>query len=426
VTASAVPEQVVVDGHDSAHPADARARRWAVALFAVICVLYAVGIVFDVLNAETVGVLVILSLYHALTFSFPLVGVLIARRQPRNAITWILLGIGAAWALGAVTEGYATYALATDPGALPAGDVVDAATTWLWVPGIVPAGTLLLLLFPDGHLPSRGWRWVVYLSVATLVLVPIAITIQPATLAEDGYPDLHNPLHVEAVAQALEFLQILLFAIPVCMVASAAALVVRFRRARGAERLQLKWLAAAAAVVAGTYAVALIASSGQTWTQDDTPIWALVLQIASLASLALIPISIGVAILRYRLYDIDRLISRTIAYSVLTALLVAVYAAIVVGVGAATGRSDNPLLIAGATLAVAALFRPARRSIQGVIDRRLFRRRYDPEQVMGAFAARLRNELDIDALERELRSAARDAVQPERVAVWIRGGGGPR
>jgi hypothetical protein len=210
------------------------------------------------------------------------------------------------------------------------------------------------------------------------------------------------------------------------MIASAVALGVRFRRSRGVERLQLKWLATAAAVVAAVYALALVVSLDQSWGKADTPTWVAVIQNVALASFALIPIAIGIGILRYRLYDIDRLISRTIAYSLLTAVLVGVYAAIVVGIGAATGRSDNPVIIAGATLLVAALFGPVRRRIQGLIDRRLYRRRYDAELVLASFAARMRDELDLEALARELRSATTHAVQPESVGLWIRRHGGAR
>ncbi len=259
----------------------------------------------------------------------------------------------------------------------------------------------------------------VWLSVISMVVVSIAIVFAPATLAEDGYPKLDNPLAIESLHPVLDALQAFLIAIPVCMVASAAALVVRFRRSRGVERLQLKWLAAAASAVAVVYALALVVSFGQSWTKPDTPGWAAVIQTVALASFALIPISIGIGILRYRLWDIDRLISRTIVYFLLTAVLVGVYAAIVVGIGAATGRSDNPVVIAGATLLVAALFGPVRRRIQAVIDRRLYRRRYDAEQVLATFAARLRDELDMDALARELRTATTRAVQPESVGVWI-------
>ena len=180
----------------AAAPGDARLVRWAVALFLGICVLYAVGFVFDVMNAERRYDLLAPFLFHALTISFPLVGVLIARRQPRNPITWILLGIGVAWGLGAAAEGYRTYALATSPGSLPAGDVVDAASSWLWVPGIVPAATLLLLLFPDGRLPSPRWRWVVWLTGVVLVTVSLAVTFAPATLESDGFPGLANPLGI--------------------------------------------------------------------------------------------------------------------------------------------------------------------------------------------------------------------------------------
>ena len=288
------------------------------------------------------------------------------------------------------------------------------------MPGIVPAATLLLLLFPDGRLPSPRWRWVVWLTGVVLATVSLAVTFAPATLESDGFPGLANPLGIPLIRPVFAFLQVSLIGIPICMLACAVALVQRFRRSRGVERLQLKWLSTAAAIVAVLYAVTLLASVAQPWNQTDTAPWASVLQNVAVASFALIPIAIGVAILRYRLYDIDRLISRAVSYTIVTAVLVAVYAAVVVGLGTALGRTENPVLIAGATLLVAGLFGPLRRRVQGAVDRRFNRRRYDAERVLGAFSSRLRDELDLDALALELSTTASSAVQPASVGVWIR------
>jgi hypothetical protein len=399
--------------------AKARARP-ASAAFGLVCVVAAVGFVFDVLDARHPATLAGPPLIQVMMLSFPVVGLLIARREPRNPIGWILLGIGLAWALSAALGGYAAYALAVRPGSLPGGAVADASSAWLWVPAVVPMGTFLLLLFPDGRPPSPRWRWVMWCAGAVMLAVALAITFQPRSLAEDGFPGVSNPLAVSALQPLLRAFRSLLYAIPACFAASTAGLVVRFRRSRGIHRLQIKWLAAAGAAVATVFAVALVASGGQGWGEPTAGGWTLAIQDTALASFALIPASIGIAILRYRLYDIDRLLKRTLTYTLLTALLVAVYILIVVGIGTATGRSDNPLIIAGATLAVAALFQPGRRRIQAVIDRRLYRSRYDAERVLGTFASRLRDELDLDTLSGELSAAAASAVQPSAVGVWIR------
>jgi hypothetical protein len=397
---------------------DARARRWALATFEATIAMHVVGWVMLTVNGsnatEGVG--------GALVFDipllvFPLTGILVARRQPRNAVGWVLLGVGLASGIGSVLDGYATYGLVTNPGSLPGAAAVAAISAPMWDPVVVPIATLLLLLFPDGRPPSRRWRPVLWLTLFAMVAVFLAIACSPGAVS-DSVPDVSNPLAVPAIASTLPFVLPL---IPLCMILSAASLVIRFRRSRGVERLQLKWLATAAAIAVGMYALADVFSLVH-WNGGD-PVWLTILQNASLVAFLLIPISIGVAMLRYRLYDIDRIISRTIAYSILTALLVGVYALVVVGVGTVTGRSDNPVLIAGATLAVAALFRPARRRIQGVIDRRLYRRRYDAEQVLGSFSSRLRDELDLDALSSELLAAVSQTVQPAQIGVWIRGRG---
>lgn len=399
-----------------------RLRRLADVTFAVSTALFVVGAVFQVANATAgVGTAPGPLAFDVITFTFALTGILIARHQPTNPITWILLGIGFAWGLGNALEGYTNAALIAHPGSLPGGVYVDVLGAWLWVPGIVPMGTFLLLLFPDGHLPSPRWRIVGWATAGTMALAALAIVFKPGNLADDGFPNLTNPLGLRALEPLLNLLLVTIVLIPVCVVASAVALVIRFRRSRGVVRLQLKWFTAAASVVAVTYGVAMIVSVNYPWLEVGTPAPIAVLQTVAILSFVLIPLSMGVAILRYRLYDIDRLISRTISYFLLTALLVGVYAAIVVGIGAATGRTNSPILIAGATLVVAALFGPARRRIQGLIDRRLYRRRYDAEHVLGTFASRLRDELDLDTLSDELGAAASSAVQPATVGVWIRG-----
>jgi MFS family permease len=403
---------------------DVRLRRLALAVFVVTTILFLVGLGFLVANAIAgEGGLLGSLLYGVITYAFPVVGILVVRHQPRNAVTWILLGIGLSFGLSSAMEGYANAALAAYPGSLPAGAVVAALQSWLWAPAVILMGTFLLLLFPDGRLPSPRWRPVAWLSVVALAVAVFAIVFAPGTLADEGFPELANPLGVPALRSVIAVMQVDIIVIPICIVLCGVALVGRFRRSTGIERLQLKWLVAAAATVGIVYAVAMVVSIPVPWLQSATPKPVQAVQALAIASFALVPIAIGVAILRYRLYDIDRLISRVVSYAIVTAVLVGVYAAVAVGLGTAFGRSGNPVLIAGATLLVAGLFGPLRRRVQAAVDRRFNRHRYDAEMVLGAFSSRLRDELDLDTLTVELASTASSAVQPASVGVWIRGGG---
>ncbi len=403
--------------------ADRRWRRWAVAAFVAALVMEAIGWVMLAVNGSRGTD----SAAGALAFDlpllvFPITGIVVARRQPRNSVVWVLLGIGLAAGFGSVVGSYATYGLLTNPGALPGADVAAAINGPTWDPVVVPIATLLLLLFPDGRPPSKRWNWVLWLTLFAMTAVFIAFMCTTADLSESlaGAPKgMTNPLAVPAISALLP---VVLPLIPLCMVLSVASLIVRFRRSRGFERLQLKWLATAAALGVGLYALADLLSLAN-WGQTVDPWWLSLLQNLAIIAFLLIPVSIGVAILRYHLYDIDRIISRTVSYFLLTALLVGVYALIVVGIGTLTGRSENPVLIAGATLLVAALFRPLRRRLQTGIDRRLYRRRYDAERVLGAFASLLRDQLDLGALSTELQATVTQAVQPSSVSVWIRRSG---
>ena len=356
---------------------------------------------------------------------FPITGIVVARRQPRNAVVWVLLGIGLAGGFGSVVGSYAAYGLVTNPGSLPGAGVAAALNGPMWDPVIVPIATLLLLLFPDGRPPSRRWNWVLWLTLFAVAAVFVVIMVSPGPIADSipGAPEgATNPIAVPLISKLLP---VVLPLIPVCMVLSVTSLIVRFRRSRGIERLQLKWLSTAAAVGVGLYALADVPSLVNLGRKAD-PLWLTIIQNLSLLAFLLIPISIGLAILRYHLYDIDRIISRTVSYFLLTALLVGMYALIVVGIGTLTGRNNNPVLIAGATLLVAALFGPLRRRLQRSIDRRLYRRRYDAERVLGAFASLLRDELDLSALSCELRAAVSQTVQPpQRFACGSGARGGP-
>ena len=354
------------------------------------------------------------------TFLFPLVGLLIATRQPRNAVAWVLLGVGFAWQLGAVLSVYAQAGLAL-PDRLPGPAYAAAISELLWIPGLGPLGTFLILLFPDGHLPSPRWRWWARFSGAALILPALLILVAPGQLSET--PSLRNPFAVEALEPLLPVAMGAVLLIPIAIVGCAVALVRRFRRSLGAQRLQMKWLTAAGSVVAAFFLVTMIASIPYDWATSTTPVWLTILQNVSLFTFLLIPVSVGMAITRYRLYEIDRLINRALVYGAVSAVLIAVYVLGVVGAGGAmravTGQEQGNLAVAVSTLAVAALFRPFRARVQHFIDRRFYRGKYDAARTVEAFSARLRQETDLTALSDDLRAVVSATVQPANFSLWI-------
>ena len=251
--------------------------------------------------------------------------------------------------------------------------------------------------------------------IGSLVAFAIGVTVQQGRVEQTRFP---NPLGIGGgIGSALGGLSAAFGLTILATLLTLLSVVLRYRRSGRFEREQLKLVLYAVVVFAASVVVG-IAIGAQSSSQVTTDIQ----NVVSTAAISFVPVAIGIAVLRYRLFDIDRLINRTIVYAVLTVLLVGVYAALVVGLGAITGRTGNPVVIAGSTLVVAALFGPARRRIQGLIDRRFFRRRYDAELVLQAFSSRLRDELDLESLSGELQVAVAEAVQPNGVTLWIRSG----
>jgi hypothetical protein len=273
-----------------------------------------------------------------------------------------------------------------------------------WVLGLGSIAILLLLLFPTGEVPTPRWRPVLWLSVATILVMwgLSAVASVPATTSALA-GEIEAPPVAEWLNAALAAVTLLA---GVCMVLAIVSLFVRYRHARGVERQQLKWMAAGGVLLA----IGVLASFPSEW-------WSALITLAGFFAFA---VCIGVAILRYRLYDIGRILSRVLAYAVVTALLVGVYAAVVIGLGAAFGRNGNPVLIAGGTLLVAALFGPLRRRVQALVDRRFNRRRYDAERTIAAFSAQLRDQLDLEELRVRLTSVVGEAVQPASAVLWLR------
>ncbi len=361
--------------------------------------------------------------FAVVVLSFPLTGLLILRRQPRNTIGWILQGIGFVWGIGAVADSYAGYGLVHNPGSLPGPDVAAALQEGVWAPAIGLMGTFLVLLYPDGHLPSRRWRPVAWLSAVSMLVVYLAVELNPHRLEESAVPTMANPLGVESAGRVLNgVLALMVPLLAVCILACAVALVRRFHHSHGIERLQLKWLTTGGAVVAFLYLVTILVTLVSEVSGDQPWDWLAVLQSVSFLSFILLPLAIGLAVLRYRLYDVDVVINRALVYGALTATLGLVYLASVlllqIVLSPLTDQSD--LAVAAATLGVAALFRPARARIQGVVDRRFFRRRYDAARTLGSFTGRLRQEVDIDSVVDDLRGVVRDTVQPAHLSLWLR------
>jgi hypothetical protein len=334
------------------------------------------------------------------------VGAVLASRRPAHPVGWLLLGVGLSDCLAGVGSGYSRYGLVGRPGALP------AAAYLAWVQNAMVLALLscvgfVLLLTPTGRLPSPRWRWWARVAAAAGALGVLAVVTDPRPLYP-AHPAVGNPMAVPAV-DAL-FLPCLLVTL-LGLVAGAGSLVGRFRRAQSTERLQLRWLALAAAVSAATLLLALATVFlGGTATLFEA---------AFGVSVGVLPLATGAAILRYRLYDIDRIISRTVAYGLLTVLLAGGYAAVVLGLGQLLGR-DSSLVVAAATLAVAAAFQPARRRVQRLVDRRFNRRRHDAAETITAFSARLRDQVALDTLSSELLAVVDQTMQPTRSSLWLR------
>jgi hypothetical protein len=336
------------------------------------------------------------------------VGAVVASRRPRHPVGWLLLATGLTMAADIGVNGYVRYGLVTRPGSLPGASYLAGVSFGIFLVWISLAG-FVLLLTPTGSLPSPRWRWWARVAAAGPVLELLSSAIDPQPLYPE-HPEVGNPLAVPILRPVQVGVGVAGGAIILASVAVAAvSLVLRYRRAHGTERLQLRWLALAAGLAAGLLAVAVAAGL----TGRDGVV------LAALATMvSLVPLATGAAILRYRLYDLDRIISRTVAYGLLTMVLGGGYAVVVLGLGQLVGQRSG--VVAAATLAVAAVFGPARRRLQQMVDRRFNRRRYDATRTVAAFAARLRQQVDLDALSAELLAVVEMTVQPAQTSLWLR------
>jgi hypothetical protein len=352
---------------------------------------------------ETVPQGIYEALWVTVGVPFSVMGALICARRPWNRIGWLMLAAGLSSTAFHFGGWYVLY-----EGAVPARWLVAWIVTGIWVPAL-SAMMFLLLLYPTGQLVSRWWRPVAWAAGAWGILGVTVMALNP----ELAGPGLSNPIGLRGAAR--EFLTkaiesgVALGSLIVLLLISLLSLVIRFRRARGVERQQLKWLVYAASLAAATTFFPPV----YWWTWGILP-W---------LSVWTIPVAIGVAVLRYHLYDIDRLINRTLVYGLLTATLGLGYAAMVLLLGqlfGGIGTEPPSWVIAVATLVVAALFQPARRRIQEAVDRRFNRRRYDAAKTIEAFTSRLREQIDLDTLTAELLAVVNQTTEPTMASVWLR------
>jgi hypothetical protein len=337
------------------------------------------------------------------------VGALLGSRRPAHPVGWLLLGLGLLVVVNVIVSGYVGYGLVARPGALPAASYLAGISNGIAVLWLA-CGGFVLLLTPTGSLPSPRWRWWARVAAAAPVLLVLLFAVDPHPLAPE-HPTVENPLAVPVPAGLLLAVAAVDAVIVLAtLVAAAGSLVVRFRRARGVERQQLRWVAVGAALAAVALLVAVAAGA---MAKDGVVLAALG------TCVALLPLATGAAVLRYRLYDLDRIVSRTLAYGLLTVLLGGGYAGVVLGLGQFLGR-ESSLVVAGATLAVAAVFQPARRRVQQAVDRRFNRRRYDAARTIQAFSARLRQQVNLEALTVELLEVVEQTMQPTQASLWLR------
>jgi hypothetical protein len=403
----------------------ARVATWLAWSLCALCgALAAACLIFSLLNGHTLYEMVLTGIPTTVILltqmvSFSVVGGLIASHRPENPIGWLFCAAALFYGIEIAGEEYAIYALFTNPDSLPLGAELAWLTEWIWVPAFGIILVFLPLLFPDGHLPSRRWRGVGWLGGLSIGLICVLTSIVlwpergPALLQLEGFGG-----EVEEWRSAISE-WVLQLGGPMLLVAGLGAVIslfVRFRRARGDERQQIKWFASAAALTLAWILVAEVIVAEQQPGE--------IVALSGLLVIASIPVATGIAILRYRLYDIDRIINRTLVYGSLTVMLALLYfggvSAIQALFGALTGQEEQPqLAIVVSTLVIAALFNPLRRRIQSFIDRSFYRSKYDAAKTLEAFSAKLRDETDLDALSDDLTSVVSETMQPAHVSLWL-------
>jgi len=339
------------------------------------------------------------------------VGAIVASRLPESPIGWLFCAIGLTFGVSHFSAEYAAYALIAPSGSLPAGEAFAWLTSWVWVFGL---GLIVFLdlLFPNGRLPSARWRW--FARFTALVLLPAAIlaALSPGLILSST---LHNPLGIEELPNASKTIEAFMYAL---IVVGASSMLWRLRHAGRIERQQIKWFAYATAVAISGVILknTVYPVVGVTW------VWWVGLVLTTVGVVSS-PAAMGIAIFRYRLYQIDILINRTLVYGPLTAVLAAVYLGGVVFLQYAfrsLTEEGSQLAVVASTLIIAALFIPLRRRIQSFIDRRFYRSKYDARKTLEAFSSRLRDATDLEALNDDLVAVVMETMQPAHVSLWLR------
>jgi hypothetical protein len=400
----------VAEGLDQ--PAQEQAGGRAAVLAWGICV-FTLALIFASL------VLALLGTARVIGLDFPLVGVsgalvggLVASRKPHNPVGWFFLAGACIGGLQSAAGAYGVYGLIVDPGSVPLAGLSAWFSRTFQIVGPIFGFVLLPLYFPNGRPPTPRWRLITWITLGMLPVMTFLAAFSPGEAVYNS--SIPNPLAVEAWRPVNEALHPFVFALYIgLMVAAAMSLVVRLVRSRGEERQQMKWFVFAAALVPLWFVI-------NTPIEQASPILFRVLDALIISG---VPVAAGIAILRYRLYDIDRIINRTIVYAALTAVLVALYfGAIVLSQQVfvfLTGQRST-LAVVASTLVIAALFNPLRGRTQSFVDRRFYRRKYDARKTLEYFSARLRDETDLEALNDDLVGVVRETMQPAHISLWLR------
>lgn len=391
-------------------------RKLALALFALFVVVSTIWMILDSINGEDVVENLMFSVLYA---SFAVIGSLLASRRPENSLGWTFLAIAIGANAGNGASAYARYALVTEPGSLPAGDWMAMVGEALW-PTAITSILLLLVLFPSGRPATVFQRWLLRLAVAGIAaLVLGGFVFKPRRIRIADGVSVENPAGLDGLSTLLAPLEWAGALIPIVAFLAIGGLIIQTRRSHGVERQQLKWFgySALAMVMINFVLTNVVKTLFPSAALDENAG-----NIGFVVGLSLIPIGTGVAILKYRLYDLERIVNRTLVYGALTAILAGAYLGAVVLLqellSFATRESD--VAVAASTLAVAALFRPLRTRVQAFIDHRFYRRRYDAQQTLDRFTSKLREEVDLHHLAGDLVSVVHETVQPSHVSVWLR------
>ncbi len=381
---------------------------WVLWLVSVIMVVVAVTLAWRIRGDFSWGYF--FGIGAVVPVSFGAVGAVVNARYPRHPIGWIFAGTSFVTALSALATGYGQYSFSIAPDALPGAIWLRWSTSFLWAFAVFPPVTLLPLLFPSGRLPTGRWHPVVWLSALGLVPIIVGNALHP-----DAAAPLANPIHIPVSLAVLDSMTFGGFLMDVgCMAAAVTSLVVRFRRARGDERQQIKWL---------VFVVVLLALAVALPLGDEVQSFLYTIVYPCF------PVAIGIAILKYRLYDIDVIINRALVYGILSGALLAIYFGTVVALQALLRPfvgANSELATVATTLLIAALFQPLRQRIQGIIDRRFFRRKYNAAQTLAAFSARLRDETNLHIITEDMLGVVEETLQPAHASVWLREAGAER